>query len=207
MKKLLLFVWLLLLGTASGAQEYRLVFDENSIPELYNTAEIQLEKRSGEGWKPVRAGYRLSSPEAELRGKTLKWDPELVHSNGGKLYFQVSVDGRKLRVPLHFPVLQEIRFNLYADSIKPVLNFYVNVEGVFSSGKIYPLTTEHVSISTDQGSLSGNEWLSPPIRTFDRVNFTAISRINPALRSSVLIFIKKGKDPRDEPGYTPDGHK
>ena len=102
---------------------------------------------------------------------------------------------------LRKPVLEALYFNLYTDSIKPVLNFYVNVEGRYSDGSYLPLDTASIILSCDAGRMQGSEWVPPRIITFEKVTFTAVARHNPALRDEVTIYIRKARDPRDAPDY------
>jgi hypothetical protein len=98
---------------------------------------------------------------------------------------------------------------VYTDSIKPVLNFYVNVEGVFTNGRILPLDTGMVIVTSDVGEMNGMEWVVPEKIGFYKVTFTAIAKHNPDLRSEKTIFIKKFKDSRDTNGYNdePSGNE
>lgn len=99
------------------------------------------------------------------------------------------------------PRLKTVYFNLYTDSLKPVLNYYVNVEGQTISGNYLPLDTTDVTLRADWGEMRGNEWVIPRVLLYDSVTFTATSRANPALRDQITIWIQKRKDPRDAPGY------
>jgi hypothetical protein len=99
------------------------------------------------------------------------------------------------------PSLKRIYFNLYTDSLKPVLNYYVNVEGEFSDGSFLPLDTSTIYLTSDKGTLRGNEWIIPSVIDFGNVSFRATSKINPKLRDSVTIWIQRYKDPRDAPDY------
>ncbi len=99
------------------------------------------------------------------------------------------------------PKLQKVYFNLYTDSLKPVLNYYVNVEGKTVSGNYLPLDTSDVLLTADWGVMQGNEWVIPKVLLHDSVTFTVVSRQNPALRDRITIWIQKWKDPRDAPGY------
>lgn len=94
--------------------------------------------------------------------------------------------------------LKDIRFNLYADSIKPVLNYYVNVEGVYDNGRILPLDDRDILLEADWGEIKGNEWVIPKTLEKDRVLFTATARENPELRRQITVYIQKRKDPRDQ---------
>jgi hypothetical protein len=98
---------------------------------------------------------------------------------------------------------------VYTDSIKPVLNFYVNIEGVFTNGRILPLDTSMVTISSDVGSMVGMEWVVPKTLNFDKVTFTATAKYNPQLQQTETIYLKKFKDVRDTNGYNdaPSGNE
>lgn len=99
------------------------------------------------------------------------------------------------------PRLRRIYFNPYTDSIKTVLNYYVNVEGEFSDGSYLPLDTADIFLRCDRGTLAGNEWIIPKRIDFDKVTFIAEARTNPQLQDTVTIWIQKWKDPRDAPDY------
>lgn len=99
------------------------------------------------------------------------------------------------------PQLKSVYFNLYTDSLKPVLNYYVNVEGQTISGNYLPLDTSDVILTANWGEMQGNAWVIPRVLLYDSVTFTAVSRQNPALHDRITIWMQKWKDPRDEPGY------
>lgn len=95
--------------------------------------------------------------------------------------------------------VRRIYFNLYTDSIKTVLNYYVNVEAELSNGRFQPMDTSMIEIRSDQGRMSGNEWIAPRNINFDRVHFTAGLRSNPAIRDEITVYLKRAIDPRDDP--------
>ncbi len=98
--------------------------------------------------------------------------------------------------------LVRIWFNPYADSIKPVLNYYIAVDGEFSDGSFLPMDSSYINLTADHGTLAGNEWVLPKTIDFDRVTFRAEGRNNPALRDSITLWIKKSRDQRDAPDYS-----
>jgi len=102
-------------------------------------------------------------------------------------------------VAQHSPQVRRIYFNLYTDSIKTVLNYYVNVEAELSNGRFRPMDTSMVEIRADQGHMSGNEWVAPRNIGFDRVRFTVNLKTDPALRDEVTVYLKRAIDPRDDP--------
>ncbi len=117
------------------------------------------------------------------------------------LFFAAApADGRRRvpEAPQAAARLEKIRFNLYADSIKPILNYYVNVEGVYAGGRILPLDGNDVTITADHGTMAGNEWVAPKHIDFDRVTFRVTAKGKPELQETVTVYIQKYKDPRDD---------
>lgn len=194
----LLFI---LVNTTIYAQDYRLVLDPSTVPELYHTTQIWLQQKTGNSYETVRSRYSVRTEDATLRGTVLSYTNEDLSRTKGNLHFIAEIRGEKIPVLLKVPVLTDIRFNLYTDSIKPILNFYINVEGIFSSGKILPLTEEQISITSDIGTMNGMEWIAPVRRSFEHVTFTAIDRANSAIKKSITVFRKKLPDPRDAENY------
>ena len=96
------------------------------------------------------------------------------------------------------PALKRIYFNLYTDSLKPVLNYYVNVEGELKDGRYLPLDTNDVRLTCSWGTLSNMEWVIPRVIAQDSVTFFVVAKNNAALRDSVTVFIQRRKDPEDE---------
>lgn len=94
--------------------------------------------------------------------------------------------------------LQRIYFNLYTDSLKPVLNYYVNVEGRYKGDRFLPLDTNTIILTCSRGTLHGMEWVIPKAIDFPSVTFYAVAKSNPALHDSVTVFIQKSKDPEDD---------
>lgn len=94
--------------------------------------------------------------------------------------------------------LKRIYFNMYTDSIKTVLHYYVNVEGEYSNGRYLPLDTNSVIITADNGLMSGNDWIPPQDIRFEKVTFRVRSKYNPRLMDEITVWLKKAKDPRDE---------
>jgi hypothetical protein len=199
--KYLITIIILFTAFTLKAQQYRLNYDNSSIPELYNKVNVFLEEKSGNDYQPYRGKYKISTDEGSLKGLELSFNPITVQKNQGKVNFRVNIKGEELPVTLTLPVLTDIRYNLYTDSIKPVLNYYVNVEGVFSNGRIFPLSPDQVEISSNVGSMHGMEWILPKERNFESVVFTTKSKQNPAISKSITLYLKKYRDPRDAEGY------
>ena len=193
---------LLLLAGRTQAQQYRLVYDGGSLPELYKRIKVHAEELQGGHYKelPERA-YKLSCKEALLNGNILQYDRGTLYRQNGDLHVDLLKDGKSIPLILHLPVLTDIRYNLFTDRIKPVLNYYVNVEGIFSNGKIYPLDTSFVTITSSEGIMQGMEWVVPRVHKFEKVIFTTTTLYYPFLQKEITLYLKKYNDPRDAAGY------
>lgn len=97
--------------------------------------------------------------------------------------------------------VRRIYFNLYTDSIKTQLNYYVNVEAEMSNERYLPMDTSMIEIVADRGRMSGNEWIPPQRIDFDRVRFTVRLKGDPSMRAETTVFLKRTIDPRDDPSY------
>jgi hypothetical protein len=198
----LLTLSLVLCVSAGNAQEFRLNYDSSNLPELYNQVNIFLEQKTASGgYQKIKDKYSLSASNAQMKGSKLSFDRHSLYRDQGEVKVNAQVDGKAYPLVLNLPVINDIRFNLYTDSIKPVLNYYLNVEGVFSSGRIFPIDTNYVTLTADKGMMKGNEWILPSKKDFDRVTFTASCKYNPALQKSVTVYLKRYEDPRDKEGY------
>jgi hypothetical protein len=94
--------------------------------------------------------------------------------------------------------LKRIYFNLYTDSIKTILNYYVNVEGEYQNGRVLPMDINTITITADHGVMSGVEWIAPKEIDFEKVCFHAVANEDPSIKASIIVWLKRGKDPRDE---------
>ena len=202
MKHSILFIVCLLRCLSSYSQQYRLTYGDNSLPELYDKVDVFVQQQKGNGYTTLSSGkYRLTTNEGEYRNGTFTINRDILQQNKGFVNFTLTIQGQTIPLQLQLPVLKSIRYNLYTDSIKPVLNYYVNVEGEFSSGRILPLDSSIVTLTTNQGSIKGMVWVLPAERNFESVTFTAIAKSNPALKTSKTVYLKKYRDPRDAPDY------
>jgi hypothetical protein len=93
--------------------------------------------------------------------------------------------------------LKRIYFNLYTDSIKTILDFYVNVEGEYQDGRFLPLDTSQVVFSADHGTMRGNDWKAPAHIDFEKVHFDVHAKDRPELHDSITVWLKRTRDPRD----------
>jgi hypothetical protein len=202
MKSLVFFVLAILCCQSLYSQEYRLVYDEQSLPELYNRIYLFAEVKDGGSYRKLSNNkYRLQTTEGALDGNLYTFNRQHIYANKGIVRFNLITGNKTIPLALQLPVLEEININLYTDSIKPILNYYLNVEGKFSNGRVFPLDSSFVTVVSDAGSMNGLEWILPKERNFDKVNFTVISKFRPENRKQATVYLKKHKDPRDDPNY------
>lgn len=202
MRKMFLFLFVLLSFSYAFSQEFRLGYDGKTLPELYQRTNIFVEERKGNEFiivNPKR--YKIATQDAKLSGNTLTYDRQSVYAHDGRINFILLIDSKRLPLTLDMPVLQHISFNMYTDSIKPILNYYVNLEGKFSNGRTFPLDTTFVLIKSDHGSMNGFEWVLPTVHDFEKITFTAQTRFPPFLEATKTLYLKKYIDPRDAQDY------
>lgn len=180
------------LSVLAQDREVVVSYTTTSLPELYNKAELTIAVKKGAEYHTYNGKYKLSSSIGKVQGRTLYFDRAEVHARKGQWPIEITFpDKSTSKATLELPTLDSIRFNLYTDSIKPVLNYYLNVEGVFSSGKIYPLDTSFITISCDKSHMNGMEWVIPKKIDFEKVTFTVISKYDPTLFKKVTLYIRK----------------
>lgn len=185
-----LIIILAVLPLASYSQKYRLTY--TGMPELYETIDIIPElKKAGGSYSKLEKGYNLSTSDGTLKNTQFRFDRQYIHNQAGITEFTLTHNNETQNVQLTLPTLTQIRFNLYADSIKPVLNYYLNVEGIFSNGKIYPLDTNFINITASNGNMSGSEWIKPSRIDFEQVTFVAICKYDVTITATQTAYIKK----------------
>lgn len=202
MKRLMFFVLLVLCSLNLHAQVYRLSYDAGALPELYNQVYISAEIKQHGNFQKLAAGrYKLSTKDALLEGNLLRYDRQRLYENNGVIHFTLRTGNQDIPVTLQLPTLEDVSVNLYTDSIKPILNYYLNVEGRFSNGRVFPLDTNFVTVTSNEGRMNGLEWILPKDRDFEKVTFIVTNKFRPADSEQVTLYLKKHKDPRDDPGY------
>lgn len=175
----------------SQAQEYTLSY--KGLPEMYCEVELLLLKNGATiNYNTRKSNCKLTTGDAVLKNGKLSFNRSELYQTDGAIRFRLTCEDHTEELTLALPVLEAIRFNLYADSIKPVMNYYLNVEGVYSNGNIYPLDTTGVEISADNGIVNGMEWEKPEEINFEQVTFVAISKYKHTLTASTTVYLKKG---------------
>lgn len=204
--RLLATILLLIVCGSSHAQAYRITYDSSTIPELYFETKLALEQQVGNQWMPVRERYTIRSkqPGIAMKNNTIHYDPQALTDNNGIVWLDVKLGDSSVQLPVILPRLTQIRIRPYTDSIKPILDFYVPVDGIFSTGRVFPISADQVSVTASIGSMQGLSWSAPVDKNFDHVVFHAQTRQNPTLTDEKRIYRQRAIDKRDSPDYQED---
>lgn len=175
-------------------------YDTSAVPEVLNTVAVGFtfvfpggRKESTSGWAGGRILWRsltIYSAEGVVNGGVLTFDRQKVWNNGHSVSFTVGLRGTTLRCSLPLPYVRRMRFNLYTDSIKRNIPFYLNVEGRFSSGRVYPLDTGMIAFSSSAGSLAGSVLTVRNDTAVHRAEVSAWLRADTGMRIRVSIPVK-----------------
>lgn len=190
----------------------RAAFDSGAVAELYSTTPIGLEITYADSSKRSTAGllkgdYRWSqitveSPDGECNNGILHFNRNSIRPDNYRIKLLVTLQENRSKqheVYLQLPYLTAIRFHHYADSLKRGLHFYLNVEGIYNTGKIYPLDTARVRLYTNTGQIIGQDLLIPATDSTTRyIGVKAVYRGNSAINTSSDIPVKQG--PEDQTG-------
>lgn len=87
--------------------------------------------------------------------------------------------------------IENIYFNLYTDSLKKGVHNYINVDGKLVSGSWLPLMTDEIMFTSSAGKWDGNSLIIDSAFRGDSVVITATLKERPAVKKSVVIFMKK----------------
>ncbi|HEY8959266.1 hypothetical protein [Chitinophaga sp.] len=210
MLKYLLLCTILFSTLPANAQQAKVAritafYDADAVTELYNTAPLG-----------IRLTYTDSSTQQTtgLLDGNLRWNKLTVNSSNGQVQNGVLRFNREQLVKdnyritltvttpdnstheafLQLPVITGIRFNHYADSIKRDIRFYLNIEGKFSSGKVFPLDTSAVRFAASDGKLIGQDLLLPKNDTVKSVTVEAWYKHNNRLYLRSVIPVKQAPD-------------
>jgi len=181
-------------------------YDPASIAELYDHIPIGLEFKYANGQVRKTEGYlqgvyrwrniKITSSAGSVQNGYLLLDRQRL----AKLHYQVELtitlpeSAQPLTTTLTLPHLESIRFNHYADSLKRGIRFYLNVEGSFSSGKIYPLDTAAVKFTASAGKLLGQDLLLNTNDATRTITVTATNKNDPSMSISSTIPVKQLQD-------------
>lgn len=197
-----LLFWIPALGQTAISATY----DPTCVAELYDRIPIGLKLlydngqfRKTEGF--LQGDYRwnrlkVNTNNGSFQNGTLLINRKQLAEQQYTVQLSVTVPGvaQPFQVPLTLPHVESIRFNHYADSLKRDIHFYLNVEGVFSSGKIYPLDTSTIKFETSEGKIIGQDLLIDLHSATRIITVTATDKNNPNIKVTSSIPVKQLPD-------------
>lgn len=179
-------------------------YDPVAIAELYDHVPIGLEFKFANGDTKKTEGYlqgvyrwrniKVTSSCGTVQNGYLQIDRQRLARQHYQVELTVTLPEttQPLTTTLTIPHLENIRFNHYADSLKRGIRFYLNVEGSFSSGKVYPLDTAAIKFSTSAGKLLGQDLLlNSNDATTRSITVTATNKKDSAMSVSSTIPVKQ----------------
>ncbi|SFE95827.1 hypothetical protein SAMN05518672_11321 [Chitinophaga sp. CF118] len=212
-----LLFWLPALSQTNGIKTITAIYDTTAVAELYDRIPI--------GLKLIYNNGQLRQTEGFLEGN-YRWNRIKVTTSNGSFQDGYLIINRKrlaeqqykvilsltfpdapepFPVSLALPYVKSIRFNHYADSLKRDIHFYLNVEGIFSSGKIFPLDTSAVKFEVSEGKMIGQDLLLDLKNTTTRIiTVTAIYKHDPSIKAVTNIPVKQLPD--DESKILPNNY-
>ncbi|WP_295118718.1 hypothetical protein [uncultured Chitinophaga sp.] len=211
MSRFLIILALLALPVLAKSQQIERVeayYDSTAIAELYDVVPVGFEVFYKNA--PSRATVGLS-------GGNIRWNQVTVTSEDGTFrngvftfnrtalrpkrylaHFSVSLKeapGQQFKVSMQLPYLTGIRFKQYTDSLKRGEYFYVNVEGIYSSGRILPLDTSRIRFTVNGAELHGQDLLLDRNDTMTKeIKVEAVYRLNSDMKINCIIPVKQGPD-------------
>lgn len=176
-------------------------YDSSALVELFNSVPIGIRLRAPGGVNLATRGFlggrlpwkelKVISPQGEVRNGTLSFNRRQVAENGHRIDLIVRFAGDTAHAFLSIPYVTKLRFNLYTDSLKRDNPLDLNVEGLFSSGRIYPLDTAVVSYKVSAGKLEGKSLLVTSQDTgVHQVHIRAWLKADPRLRDQMTVPVK-----------------
>ncbi|MEZ2446435.1 hypothetical protein AB6805_32230 [Chitinophaga sp. RCC_12] len=210
MLKYLLLCTLLAITLPANAQQAKVAriaafYDADAVTELYNTAPLGIriiytdsstQQTTGllEGnlrWNKLT----VSSSNGQIQNGVLRFNREQLVKDKYRITLTVTTpDNTSHQTSLQLPAITGIRFNHYADSIKRDIRFYLNIEGKFSSGKVFPLDTNAIRFAASAGKIIGQDLLLPKNDTLKSVTVEAWYKHNDRLYLRSVIPVKQAPD-------------
>ena len=208
MLKALLYCFPFLICLPADAQQLVQVrgsYDTSAVTELYNSTPIGIQlvysdSSTRQTTGLLRGNYRwnkldIGSSNGKVQNGILYFNRQQLAKDNYRITLTVSDgSGAKFPATITLPHVIGIRFNHYADSIKRDIRFYLNVEGKFSSGKVFPLDTSAVRFAASDGKLLGQDLLLPKNDTVKTVTVEAWYRHNSKMYLRSVIPVKQAPD-------------
>lgn len=201
-----LLLWMPALGQTNSIKSIDAFYDSTTVTELYDRIPIGLKLLYNNGQLRQTEGFsqgnyrwnriKVTTSNGTFQNGYLLIDRKKLADQGYKVQLEVTLaeSAQPFPVILTLPHVESIRFNHYADSLKRDIHFYLNVEGVFSSGKIYPLDTTAIRFDTNVGKIIGQDLLLDLKDTTRSITVTAVYKHDPAIKAVTSIPVKQLPD-------------
>src|SRR5690625_4511149 len=197
---LLIFTKSFLLAQQLKIKKVHVFYDSSAVPELFQEIPIGFSFIFKDGKKKATSGFLhgkirwkkldIYSEQGEVNQGRLRFYRDKVLKNNHNVTFRVSYADTTLYCDLALPYLQQIHFNLYTDSIKKQVPYYLNVEGTFSNGKVYPLDTERIHFSGSAGRIENNVLEYSGRDSAKEIGVRAVFKLDSAINAQVVIPVK-----------------
>lgn len=200
----------LFVGLLANAQQANVVritgsYDPTAVTELYNSAPIGIQLFFNDSSSQSTTGYgkgnyrwnklNISSSNGTIRNGILYFDRQQLISDRYRVTLTVNTgNSTPLQTTLTLPYITGIRFNHYADSVKRDIRFYLNVEGKFNSGKVFPLDTATLRFATSTGKIIGQDLLLGKNDSSKTVTVEAWYKPNDRMYLRSVIPVKQAPD-------------
>lgn len=179
-------------------------YDPDAIAELYDRIPLGLEVKYENGQVRKTEGYlqgsyrwrniKINSSNGSVQNGYLLLNRSQLASQHYTVELTITLPDAPAPVTttLTLPHLESIRFNHYADSLKRGFRYYLNVEGTFTSGKIYPLDTSAIKFVASAGNLLGQDLLlNSNDATTRAITVTAVNKRDSTMSISSTIPVKR----------------
>lgn len=180
-------------------------YDTTAVAELFNTTPIGLHLIYSDSVSNQTAGFlkgnvrwnklTVTSSNGTVQNGVLQFNrPQLIKDNYRITLTVTTKDKETVQTVLTLPRVVGVRFNLYSDSIKRGVHYYLNVEGQFSSHKVFPLDTSVLRFATSDGQIIGQDLLLPKQDTIKSVIIEAWYKPNPDYYLRTVVPVKQAPD-------------
>lgn len=201
----LLFITLLANAQQPSVVRIKGSYDATAVTELYNSAPIGIQLFYSDSSTQLTTGYgkgnyrwnklNISSSNGTIRNGVLYFDRAQLINDHYRITLTVnSGTGDPLKTTITLPYITGIRFNHYADSIKRDIRFYLNVEGKFNSGKVFPLDTTTIRFAASTGKIIGQDLLLDKNDSSKTVTVEAWYKPNDRMYLRSVIPVKQAPD-------------
>ncbi|SEA31322.1 hypothetical protein SAMN05660909_01488 [Chitinophaga terrae (ex Kim and Jung 2007)] len=180
-------------------------YDSTAVTELYNSTPIGIRFVYSDSSILQTTGYlqgntrwnklNVSSSNGSIQNGVLQFNRTQLVKDNYRITLTVNTEeNHQFQTTLQFPQVIGIRFNLYTDSIKRNIHYYLNVEGKFSSGKVYPLDTSALRFAASDGQILGQDLLLPLQDTVKTVTVEAWYKPNSKYYIRAQVPVKQAPD-------------